>query len=88
MTTNDQIWPARPDHWPEVMSEIELCQYLKLDIGRTVAGARRSLRYIRSKRGLQGTRAGRSVIFRKTTVDAWMAAQEALQTPAPPGVTK
>ena len=88
MATNDNNWPPPPAVWPEVMSEIELCQYLRLDIGHTVEGARRSLRYIRSKRKLPSTRAGRKVIFRKSTVDAWMAAEEALQTPAPPEVTK
>ncbi len=74
----DSGWPPRPEVWPEVMTDIEVCQYLRLDQQHeSPASAKRSLRHIRRTRGLPDVgRLGSKVLFRKTAVDAWLEAQE------------
>ena len=71
-------WPPRPDRWPEVMTDIEVCQYLRLDQQHQCpASAKRSLRYIRRTRGLPSIgRLGSKILFRKAAVDLWLAANE------------
>lgn len=86
MMTNANNWPPRPTTWPDVMSEVEVCQYLRLDDCRTVDGARRSLRHIRRTQGLRAAgRIGGRVVFRKATVDAWLAGREAGEGPLSEG---
>jgi predicted DNA-binding transcriptional regulator AlpA len=71
-------WPDRPDVWPEVMTEIQVCQFLHLDEERSVATAKRSLRFIRRTQGLPDVgRIGSKVLFRKAAVDEWLARREA-----------
>lgn len=80
MTPEKSPWPPRPEAWPDVMTEIEVCQYLRLD-GRheTPATAKRSLRFIRRTQKLPSLgRLGSKMLFRKAAVDAWLAAREAL----------
>ncbi len=71
-------WPAKPDKWPEVMTDVEVCQYLRLDLRHeTPAKAKRSLYYIRQNRGLSHVgRTSNKLLFLKTTVDAWLKGQE------------
>lgn len=71
-------WPPHPAVWPEVMTDIEVCQYLRLDERHaTPASAKRSLRHIRRTRGLPDVgRLGSRVLFRKAAVDAWLADRE------------
>lgn len=92
MTTNDN-WPARPETWPDVLNEIQVCQLLQLDDGRTVEQAKRALRYTRREQGLPvAGRIGRKVLFRRASVEAWLAARETarnpLQTPVEAGLAK
>ena len=89
MTTTGNAWPARPLVWPEVMNEVEVCLYLRLDDCRTINGARRSLRHIRRTQGLRSAgRIGGRVVFRRETVDAWLSSREAVQVPNQSRVTK
>jgi hypothetical protein len=77
-TNKGNGWPPRPAEWPEVMTDVELCQFLRLDeTHEDPASAKRALRYIRRTTGLldAGRIAGR-VLFRKATVDTWLAARE------------
>ena len=75
-------WPPRPEVWPEVLTDVELCQLLRLDQQhQSPASAKRSLRHIRRTRGLPSIgRLGSKVLFRKIAVDEWLAA---LETGAP-----
>ena len=70
-------WPARPEHWPEIMTSVEVCQFLRLDGYLNPSSAKRSLRYIRRHQGLPDAgRLGRHVIFLKSTVDRWLESRE------------
>ena len=82
-------WPDRPSVWPDVMTEVEVCQFLRLDQHLTVPAAKRSLRYIRRHSGLPDAgRVGRHVLFRKSSVDSWLAARERrVETVGDPDVT-
>lgn len=89
MTTNDNTWPAPPATWPDNLTDVETCQYLRLDINHTVAGGKRSLRYLRQFKGLPcAGRMGGRVIYRRAALDQWLAGRESLQTPIEPGLTK
>ena len=88
MKTDVQEWPPRPPVWPDVLSEVEVCQYLRLDDGRSVEVAKRSLRYIRRTQGLRSAgRVGAGVLFRLATLEAWVADREASQVPTKSGFT-
>ncbi|MCC7315100.1 MAG: helix-turn-helix domain-containing protein [Planctomycetes bacterium] len=77
-TSND--WPSMPGQWPDVMTEVQVCQYLHLDEGRSVATAKRSLRFIRSTQGLPDVgRIGGKVLFRRSSVDQWLEDREEKQ---------
>ncbi len=71
-------WPEKPGEWPEVMTDVEVCQYLRLDQQHGIpANAKRSLRHIRRTQGLADVgRLGSRVLFRKVAVDAWLAGRE------------
>ena len=73
------IWPPRPRAFPEVMTAVETAQYLRLDDShRDPKAAKATLRLLRHTRGLPCVgRIGANVLFRKTAVDGWLAAQEA-----------
>ena len=60
------------------MTDIELCQYLRLDQQHeTPASAKRSLRFIRRTQNLPDLgRIGSKVLFRKSSVDAWLSVLE------------
>lgn len=93
MKRHDADWPARPETWPDVLTEIQVCQLLHLDDGRTIDQAKRALRYLRREQGLPDCgRIGRRVLFRLSAVEAWLAAREAarkpLQTPVEAGLAK
>ena len=67
----------RPTHWAPVLTELEICQYLRLDGYLNPASAKRSLRFIRRNGGLPDSgRLGRNVIFLKSSVDRWLAGRE------------
>lgn len=71
-------WPPRPDVWPDVLTDIEVCQYLRLDsIHDSPTSAKRTLRFIRRQQSLPdlGRIAGQ-VLFRRAAVDAWLATKE------------
>jgi len=71
-------WPEKPATWPEIMTDVEVCQYIRLDHHDTIAKAKESLRYIRRTQGLPDVgRLGNKVLFRKTAVDSWLASREA-----------
>ena len=70
-------WPPCPKVWPDVLTDVEVCQYLRMDAGHTPASAKRSLRHIRKTRGLPSLgRIGGKVLFRKSAVDEWLQSQE------------
>ena len=73
-----QGWPPRPEVWPEVLTDVEVCLYLRLDERHDdPASAKRSLRHIRRTQGLTDVgRLGSKVLFRKATVDTWLADRE------------
>lgn len=72
-------WPDPPDPWQPVMTAVQCCQYLHLDDGRGVGPAKQVLRHIRRTRGLKScSRIGKHVLFRRETVDQWLAEQEEL----------
>lgn len=74
-------WPTAPEKWPDVMTEIEVCQFLHLDEGRSVATAKRSLRFIRRTQGLPDVgRIGGKVLFRWTAVEEWLSNRERRRT--------
>ncbi len=75
--SNEQ-WPDPPDVWPEVLTDIEVCQYLRLDKRHDApVNAKRSLRHIRRTTGLPDVgRIGGRVLFRKSTVDRWLMDRE------------
>lgn len=73
----EPVWPDRPQNWPDVLTEIQVCQYLHLDEGRSLATAKRSLRFIRRTQGLKDCgRIGGRVLFRRATVDSWLERRE------------
>ena len=76
--TDAKGWPERPETWPDVMTDLEMCLYLRLDrTGRSPANAKRSLRHIRQNKGLPDTgRLGGQVLFVKAAVDTWLARRE------------
>ena len=79
MSANPAIseWPEPPASWPDVMTDVEVCMYLRIDVGHTPASAKRSLRHIRKTRGLPCLgRIGGKVLFRKAAVDEWLQSQE------------
>lgn len=80
--TPEEKWPTRPEIWPDVMTDIEVCQYLRLDEKHsTPSTAKRSLRFIRRKQGLPSLgRVCSKVLFRKEAVDAWLAKREGTLT--------
>jgi hypothetical protein len=70
-------WPARPETWPPVLDEVQAAQYLHLDDGRTIASAKRTLRYLRRNAGLPSPgRIARKVLYRREAIDAWLAGRE------------
>ncbi len=70
-------WPPKPDEWPEVMTDLELCMFLGLDHGRSPATAKRSLRHLRRTSNLADIgRIGGKVRFRKGAIEAWMIERE------------
>ncbi len=73
-----ELWPPKPEPWPEVMTDVELCMYLRLDQRHaSPESAKRSLRYIRRTQGLPDVgRIGGSVLFRRAAVDEWLKARE------------
>lgn len=76
--TTGNGWPEPPAAWPDVMSEVQVCMYLHLHEGRTVATAKRSLRYIRRNEGLPDVgRIGGKVLFRRSAVERWLQEREA-----------
>ncbi len=81
-------WPPRPTVWPEVMTDIEVCLYLRLDaVHDSPASAKRTLRYIRRNDGLPDLgRIANRVLFRRAAVDAWLASRERVEPriPNPP----
>ena len=78
MTENSKNeWPERPESWPAVLTETEVCQYLRLDGYLTVGSAKRSLRYIRKNQGLPDAgRIGRHLLFRLAAVEQWLESRE------------
>ena len=87
-TDSHDEWPERPETWPAVMDEIMVCQYLLLDRDRSIESARRTLRHIRRSAGLRSIgRVGRRVLFRRETVETWLADREARQVPTNSGFT-
>lgn len=87
-------WPPRPEPWPEIMTDVEVCQYLRLDLQHPdPSSAKRSLRFIRRTQGLPDLgRIGSKVLFRRSAVDTWLAARESsrfkhseTKAPAPAG---
>lgn len=81
-TTTTEGWPERPRHWPDVLTDLEVCQLLGLDAGRSPEQARRTLRHIRRTQGGPADlgRIGGAVRFRKATVDAWLVSREQLRS--------
>lgn len=71
-------WPPRPELWPEIMTDVEVCQYLRLDLQHPdPSSAKRSLRFIRRTQGLPDLgRIGSKVLFRRAAVDAWLVTRE------------
>lgn len=70
-------WPDIPPTWPDVMTEVQVCMFLHLHDGRTVATAKRSLRYIRRNEGLPDVgRIGGKVLFRRVAVENWLSERE------------
>ena len=82
MTTNDNNWPPPPAVWPTNMTAIETGQYLRIDINHTIAGGKRSLRYLRATQGLPcAGRIGGRVIYQKAAIDDWLNRRQDLQLP-------
>ena len=82
-------WPAKPESWPEILTTVETCQFLRLDRGRCIAAAKRTLRHLRRTKGLASVgRFGGDVHFRLETVEAWLVERERRQAPTTSGVTK
>jgi hypothetical protein len=73
-------WPVRPEGevWPPILDEVQAAQYLHLDgEGRTIASAKRTMRYLRRNAGLPSPgRIARKVLYRREAIDAWLAARE------------
>ena len=75
--TDANEWPERPASWPEIITETELAMILRLDEGRSIESAKRSVRFIRRTQGLPDLgRVGRQVLFRRDAVFEWLAARE------------
>ncbi|HKQ50464.1 MAG TPA: hypothetical protein VJZ71_20495 [Phycisphaerae bacterium] len=88
-TTVPSEWPAPPAAWPELLTDVELAQYLRMDMaGHDPASAKRALRFIRRTQNLPdvGRIAGR-VLFRRAAVDEWLAGRERRQV-APAAAVK
>ena len=77
-TPEENGWPPKPETWPDVMTDVEVCQYLRLDHQHaSPASAKRSLRFIRRTQALPDLgRIGSKVLFRKSAIDAWLAGRE------------
>lgn len=89
-STQPEQWPERPPAWPEVMTDVEVCQYLRLDtIHDSPASAKRTLRFIRRTDGLPDLgRIANRVLFRRAAVDAWLVEREQRESRIPdPRVT-
>ena len=76
--TGNNTWPIRPSAFPEVLTAVEVAQYLRLDDShRDPKSAKATLRLLRRTRGLPCVgRIGANVLFRRSAVDRWLAAQE------------
>jgi len=76
----EDAWPAVPEAWPPVFTDIEAAQYLKIDHGRNIESAKRTLRFLRVNRGLPspGRIAGK-VLYRKEAIDEWLKQKEEME---------
>lgn len=84
MRTCNREWPERPTHWPDVMTLIQVCQYLHLDDRHeTPESARKSLWLLRNRTKLRSIgRISGQILFRLVDVQNWarrMAATGAKQ---------
>ncbi len=73
-TAQADTWPAKPESWPPILTEIEAAQYLRLpESGKTPASAKRTMRYLRQHSGLPSAgRIAGGVLYRRASIDAWM----------------
>ncbi len=73
-TNHNGNWPERPAAWGDVLTDLQVCQFLGLDQGRTPASARRTLRFIRGRTGGPPDigRLGGRCRFRREGVESWL----------------
>src|SRR5262249_55045928 len=70
-TATDIGWPERPARWPDLMTDIEVAQYLRLD-DRTVTAAKCMVKYYRQRWQLPDRgRIGGRILFNREAVMAW-----------------
>jgi hypothetical protein len=73
-TAAPQVWPARPERFPELMRPVEAAQYLRLDeLGtHTPRSALRTLRHWRDRGELRATKFARHVWYLRSQLDDFL----------------
>ena len=67
------IWPTRPETFPDLMTPIEAAVFLRLDqTGHTPASAKRTLNYWRDTGELKATKFARRVWYLRQEVEAFL----------------
>lgn len=69
-----RAWPKRPEEFPDLMTPVEACQYLRLDETdrHTPVSAVRTLKYFRDRGWLKATKFVRQVWYRKIELDKFL----------------
>lgn len=69
-----ELWPKRPESFPDLMRPVEAAQYLRLDElkNHRPITALRTLRYWRDKGQLKGTKFARHIWFLKSELDRFL----------------
>jgi hypothetical protein len=75
MTTKDpgNVWPEKPNVFPDLMTPIEAAMFLRLDqAGHTPVSAYRTLNYWRDRGELKATKYARRVWFLKDQLEVFL----------------
>ena len=71
--SDEQLWPARPQEFPELMTPIEAAMFLRLDqTGHNPESACRTLNYWRDRGELKATKFARRVWYLKDELETFL----------------